>query len=319
MDYKTEWAATDSIDATNFLYRITTPQGKLPIDASIRRIGLLSPVVVKKEPDNLVVVSGFRRLESCCRQGWTRIPCHILPDDVSKIVCAEIAITENLTQRPLNVVEQARCLQLLSATGCDRPQALAVAQSLGLSLNHAYAAKLRTVHTCSEAVQDGIVQGKLSLPIVVLLAELPREDANALASVFIGLPMGLNKQREILHHLKEIAARDDIPIMGLFEEEGLKNILARDDLDGNRKVHQIRSYLKKRRYPHLADVEERFDNCYRQLDLGAGVKIQPPPFFEGTTYTMTIRFDGLDALQRENDNIARAIADPMASKLFHLI
>ncbi len=319
MDYKAEWVATDSIDKTNCLYRITTPQGKLPIDASVKRIGLLSPVVVKKETDHLVVVSGFRRLESCCRLKWPRIPCQILPDDVSKINCAEIAITENLTQRPLNVVEQARCLQLLSDAGCDHPQAMAIAQSLGLSLNHAYAAKLRTVHSCSEAVQDGIVQGKLSLPIVVLLAELPSKDADALASVFIGLPMGLNKQREILHHLKEIAARDDIAITGLFEEEGLKDILARDDMDGNRKVGQIRSYLKKRRYPHLMDVEERFENYYRQLKLGTGVKIQPPPYFEGPTYTMTIRFDGLEDLKRENDNIARAIADPMASKLFNLI
>lgn len=319
MDYKTEWAATDSIDKTNFFYRITTPHGKPPIDASISRMGLLSPVVVKKEPEHLIVVSGFRRLESCCRLKWPRIPCHILPEDASTISCAEIAITENLTQRPLNVVEQAQCLRLLDDSGCGHQESMTIAQALGLSLNLGYAAKLRMVHTCSEAIQDGLVQGILSLPIVALLAELPKKDADALALIFIRLPMGLNKQREILHHLKEIAARDGLPIMALFEEEELRDILARDEMDGNWKARQIRSYLKKRRYPRLVDAEERFNAYIRQLDLGTGVKIQPPPYFEGPTYTMTIRFDGLDALKRESDTIARAITDPMASKLFNLI
>jgi len=66
----------------------------------------------------------------------------------------------------------------------------------------------------------------------------------------------------------------------------------------------------------LAKVERQFHERVRELDLGGAIQIMPPANFEGPSYTMTIRFDSLDALTHANRKIAGAIDNPIASKLF---
>jgi ParB family chromosome partitioning protein len=316
MNYKYDWADLDSIDTTNSFYRVTTPQDKLSFYDSVRRIGLICPVVVKEANSRLIVISGFRRVETCRQLGWNEIYCRILSDDVTPLHCAELAIADNLAQRPLNIVEQARCLRLLTEASHDSKVSVEMANSLGLSLNKAFVSKLKTVLSASETIQLGIILGKLGLPIALLLSELSNDDADAVALLFNRIPMGLNKQREVLLYLKEVSARDDTSVKHLLEEDTIKSALDKDDLDGNQKTHIIRSYLKKRRYPRLAKVERQFHEQVRKLRLGEAIQIMPPANFEGSSYTMTIRFNSINALIGANSKISDAIANPIASKLF---
>lgn len=316
MRYKYDWAALDSIDTTNSLFRITTTQDKPSMNDSVRRVGLICPVVVKESNNRLSLISGFRRVETCQQLGWPEIPCRILPDDTSQMQCAELAITDNLAQRPLNIVEQARCLRLLIDVSNGQRVLAAMANSLGISLNKAFVSKLETVLSTTEATQAGLVSGKLSLPIALLLSELPNDEADAVASLFNKMPMGLNKQREVLLYLKEISARDDIPLKHLLEEDTIKSTLNNDDLDGNQKSRRIRSYLKKRRFPRLVKIETEFYDHVRALGLGGTIQIMPPANFEGSSCTMTIRFNSLNALMRAHHKISDALDNPIASKLF---
>jgi hypothetical protein len=160
------------------------------------------------------------------------------------------------------------------------------------------------------------VLGWLSLPIVLLLKELPTEDALAVTSLYESLPMGLNKQREVLLFLKEISARDGVPLKRLLEEESLNEILNNDNIDGNVKSRQLRAYLRKKRFPRLVEVEEAFHENVHALNLGGAIQVSPPPQFEGCRFTMTIRFDSLAALKKAHQKIATAIENPQASSLF---
>lgn len=316
MNYKYDWAALDSIDTTNSLFRITTTQDKPSMKDSVRRVGLICPVVVKEGNNSLCLISGFRRLETCQQLGWKEIPCRILPDDTSTEQCAELAITDNLVQRPLNIVEQARCLRLLSDVSNGQRGLAAMANSLGISLNKAFAVKLKTVLSTTEATQAGLVLGEFSLPIALLLSELTNDEADAVALLFKRMPMGLNKQREVLLYLKEISARDDIPLTHFFEEDTIKGTLNNDDLDGNQKSRRIRSHLRKRRYPRLVKMEDEFYDHVRALGLGGTIQIMPPANFEGSSCTMTIRFNSLNALMRAHHKISDALDNPIAAKLF---
>lgn len=316
MNYKYDWAVLDSIDTTNSFYRITTTQDKLSFDDSVRRIGLICPVVVKEANGSLIVISGFRRVETCRKLGWHEIYCRILSDDVPPEQCAELAIADNLAQRTLNIVEQARCLQLLTDASHGSKVSVEMANSLGLSLNKTFVSKLKTVLSSTQTIQLGIILGKLGLPIALLLSELSNDDADAVALLFNRMPMGLNKQREVLLYLKEVSARDDTPVRHLLEEDTIKSTLDNDDWDGNQKSSIIRSYLRKRRYPRLAKIEKQFQEGVRELGLGGAIQIMPPANFEGSSYTMTIRFKSINALMRANRKISDAIDNPIASKLF---
>jgi hypothetical protein len=69
------------------------------------------------------------------------------------------------------------------------------------------------------------------------------------------------------------------------------------DLERSQKAGQLRSLLRRRRYPVMSAATARFQDLVRDLNLGPGVQLIPPGNFEGTTYTLAITFDRLDQLR----------------------
>ena len=316
MDFKVDSLRLDQIDITNAFYRITTPQDKPPIGPSIDRLGLLCPVVVKPSHDQFVIVSGFRRVDACRQRRWAKIPCRVLPEATSSATCAEMAIADNLTHRSLNFVEQARCLELLTTATGGVNTARTVAETLGLAFSNALITKLKSILHAPEVVREGLTKGILSLPVVLAMSDLAHKDALALTHFFECVPMGLNKQREIMQNVKEIAIREDMEVGHVLEDVRLQTILKDDALDGNDKARQIRFYLKKRRFPRIVRVEETFNDCVRHLGLDGDVHVAPPPGFEGSTITITIRSSDLTSLKRARDKLSKALENPIVTHLF---
>ena len=316
MNYKYDCVALDRIDTTNTFYQISTAQDKVSLDASICRVGLICPPILQETHHNLAVVSGFRRVEACRKLQWKTIPCRILSSDMPTIQCAEIAITDNVSRRALNTVEQAKSLKLMTKAGKGAVVSSEMAALLGVPLNTAFISKMLTVLDTSETIQHGIITGNIALPIAMMLSDLSPGNAEAVATLFNILPMGLNKQREILLHLNEISARDDIPVRQLLEDERIQFILNRGDMDGNQKNRNLRLYLKKRRYPRLVEIEKQFHDKILALKLGEDIQIMPPTNFEGNTCNMTIRFACLGDLKKARHKLSDIIANPIASKLW---
>ena len=316
MNFKVDSLRLDQIDITDAFYRITTPQDKLPIGPSIDRLGLLCPVVVKPSHGQFVIVSGFRRVDACRQSGWADIPCRILPDTTSSVTCAEMAIADNLTQRSLNFVEQARCLELLTTATGGINAARTVAETLGLAFSNALVAKLKSILHAPEVVREGFIKGTLSLPVALAMSDFAQKDALALTHFFERVPMGLNKQREIMQNVKEIAIREDMGVRHVLEDDQLQAILKDDVLDGNEKGRRIRFCLKRRRFPRIVAVEEAFNERVRHLGLGGDIHVAPPPGFEGSTITITIRSSDLTGLKRAHDKLSKALENPFVTHLF---
>jgi ParB family chromosome partitioning protein len=315
-----EWVALADIDDKNLAFLITTPQDKPSLERSIRRVGLISPIIVRPTGDHaLAVVSGFRRIQACRRLGWQKLPCRILPSHASTARCAEIAIADNLTQRPFNTIEQARCLQILSDDRIEAADARQISEAFGIATNRSLRMKLNRVLMAPQPVQDALVLGIISLPVVLQLAELDTADAKRIVGFFVKLPMGLNRQREMLLLLKEITVREDLTLKALLSEDGIRKILDDEAADGNLKARQVRDYLRKRRYPRLTAVERAFGRCVRELRIDRSIQISPPPGFEGRTCTATIRFDSQDDLLRASRELSEIAEQGALARLFDTI
>src|SRR5579862_9921692 len=61
---------------------------------SIRRVGLLQPIIVRPVPGFFEVVAGHRRLEACRRLRWKQIPAIV--KDLSDRAAYEVCICENV-------------------------------------------------------------------------------------------------------------------------------------------------------------------------------------------------------------------------------
>ncbi len=99
------------------LFRIEKPKRLLrpphnieELADSIRKKGLLQPIIVRASPDNqeivFEIVAGTRRYLACKSLGWKKITCHIV--EIDDRGAFEISLVENLQRNTLSPIEEAQ-------------------------------------------------------------------------------------------------------------------------------------------------------------------------------------------------------------------
>ena len=79
------------------------------LSASIRRIGIIVPLLCTQQGDSFSLVAGHRRLLAATRVGLSTVPCIVTSSE--EAVTAETAIAENLFRTDLTPVEQASAIK----------------------------------------------------------------------------------------------------------------------------------------------------------------------------------------------------------------
>ena len=125
--------------------------------ASIRRLGLLQPVVVRRtDPGGYQLVMGERRWRACQRAGLVTIPALVIETDDRGAL--ERALVENIHRQDLNAIEEAAAYrQLLDEAGLTHEQ---LAERVGLS-RPSISNAIRLLEL-PDSVQKLVIQGRLS-------------------------------------------------------------------------------------------------------------------------------------------------------------
>ena len=124
---------------------------------SIRRYGVLQPVVVKKQAEGqYMLVAGERRWRAAKAAGLKEIPAIVRNFTEQEII--EIALIENIQRENLNVIEEARTYQRLIREFSYRQEDLA--EKLSRSRT-AITNRLRLLKL-SEDVQNMLIEGTIS-------------------------------------------------------------------------------------------------------------------------------------------------------------
>lgn len=125
--------------------------------ASIRRLGLLQPVVVRRTGgDTFELVMGERRWRAAQRAGLSSVPAIVIETDERGSL--ERALVENIHRQDLNSIEEAAAYkQLLEEAGLTHEE---LAERLGLS-RPAVSNALRLLEL-PESIQKMVIDGKLS-------------------------------------------------------------------------------------------------------------------------------------------------------------
>jgi ParB family transcriptional regulator, chromosome partitioning protein len=108
--YSTDlWGSLEDLNISD----ITLPTNQLrrnmnnleELAESIRKIGLLQPIIVRSNnSENFEIVAGNRRFSACKKLGLRKIPCHIVElDDKSAF---EVSVIENVQRRTLNPIDE---------------------------------------------------------------------------------------------------------------------------------------------------------------------------------------------------------------------
>lgn len=299
-------------------FRITTDADKLTdqLAASIAEVGLLSPPILRPlEGGRFQVVSGFRRLSVLKSLGQTSVPCRVV-EDADLLVCQTLAVADNASRRPLNLIEQAQAVAGLSPLVKDE-RLCTILSGLGVPVNASLVEKFKTLLQLSPSILAHVARETIPLAVALLLVPMKESDALALAEIFTALRLGTNKQREIAILAQEIAAREGTTISGLLgKDKEIQAIFSNPEADRGLKSARLREYLEKRRFPALSQTRECYSQMERQLKLGRRARLCPSPYFEGVDFVLELTFSNMDEFGRHAALVERlASSDVLATIL----
>jgi len=93
------------------------PRTQLEVEAiqalasSIKEIGLINPIVVRKDQEAYQLVAGTRRWHACRMLGWDTIPAKVIEQDTRE--ASMLQFSENFHRMDLNPIQQARMLKFM--------------------------------------------------------------------------------------------------------------------------------------------------------------------------------------------------------------
>jgi ParB family chromosome partitioning protein len=91
------------------------------LSQSIAANGLLQPIAVRRTDDKYQIIAGERRFRAALRAGWQSVPVRVLDVDDRQMI--ELALTENLQRKDLNVIEKAQSFaNYLTLYGCTHEE-----------------------------------------------------------------------------------------------------------------------------------------------------------------------------------------------------
>lgn len=99
--------------------------------ASIKKDGLLQPILVRQAATGYEIIAGERRWQACQRAGLTRVPVRV--KEVGDAQALELAMVENLQRSDLNPMEEARGYKRMMEHGGKTQAEVAAAVSKGRS------------------------------------------------------------------------------------------------------------------------------------------------------------------------------------------
>ncbi len=273
---------------------------------SIRHVGLLNLPLLLEKKSRYIILCGFRRIEACRRLDRLDVKARILDSDTKKLECARYAVTDNAFQRPLNLIEKSRSIGMLSKFFTDNRRLSKEMSLLGVPCHESIIKRIKDICCFSKPLQNSILSENISLALALELHKMSKDVEDGFVKLFNVLKLSVNKQREIVTLIKEIALREDIPTAQVLEGQPLKRILNDEDLDKNQKTRKIRTYLKQRRFPAITRAEQVFEEHRQNLKLGTGIKLIPPDNFESPTYFLKFSFKDLNELKN-----LKEIFDPL--------
>jgi ParB family chromosome partitioning protein len=123
----------EKIRPSDFKPRSTSDSEKIKeLMHSIKKLGLVQPVILRPKGDSFEIVVGDRRSEAARRVGMTKIPAIIR--DVSDREALEIILAENIHREDLSAVDKGRiCKMLKEKFPAEYPNNETIAEKLGLT------------------------------------------------------------------------------------------------------------------------------------------------------------------------------------------
>lgn len=140
------------------------------LEQSIKKDGLLQPILVRPLGDGFEIIAGERRWQACKRLGKETIPAKVLI--LNDVESQQIALVENLQRDNLNPVEEARGYKrLIDLSGCKQKDLAEAVSKSSVAISNS----MRLLDL-PEEIQEMMMEGLLSAGHGRAILSLPDEE-----------------------------------------------------------------------------------------------------------------------------------------------
>lgn len=301
------------IDFEDKRFKITNDKNDCEFDRSIKFFGVLNPPLLLNKNNGYCLISGFRRIDALKRYGVHQIEARVT-DTQDLLHCAQIAILDNACHRQLMIAEQIRSVKLLSTFFLDHENSdvffETVCSSLMVPNNRAFIKKIMSASHLSGNLMDLVINERISLEVAIDLASFDIETQEKFRPFFSEFKASLSKQKEFILLVREIAARENLPVKAILDDVSLLIPSYTDNKDKNSIFSIVRNYLQQRRFPEISNVIEHHNRLVSRLKFPDSVKFIIPESFEGSTYHIQFMFKTLTELKQINKKIEQICSQP---------
>lgn len=293
---------SDETFSTNFMPDLRN------LRSSIKEIGLIQPVILRKRKERCQIICGFRRISVLKEMECVEIESRVFEEkERSELEFFFLSLHENLTSRGFNPVEKAITLhKLVHLFQAALP---AVIQDylplLSLEPNEKILSTYLSLARMEEDVKTYVLREEVSRSNIRILSTLTPEDRTALIPFLSSLKLGENRLREVLTLLDEICRRDRLSMKGMIHRAEIQTILSREELPPVQKTERIKRVLMDLRYPKMKTLEEGFERMRKALHLPAGVSLHHSPYFEGKELKIDFQFQSMEEYRSIVDSLSQ--------------
>ena len=308
----------DAITLEDMAFVITFGRCCESLARAIELAGLINPPVLAKLPgqETYRIACGFLRVQALRQLGFTEIPARVLQPGLRDAQILELALYDNVSHRQLNSVEQAGAVKRLLNYVPETKVIEYWLPLLGLSPSAKALESCLRIAGLEQEIKQALAAGAISGHSAVELAVLSAEDRLALFRLFSSVHLSVSKQAEIIETCRDLALRDGTDIQEVLSSEKIAAILAAPTPNPSHKAEQIRSFLRRCRFPRLTRKEDLFSALAKKLPHAGGVRLLPPQSFEGDTYRLEIAFSRPETLADAAQTVQALAQDARLRSLF---
>ena len=156
-----------------------------------------------------------------------------------------------------------------------------------------------------KVILDSLASGRLNERIAFALTRLEGKDRIGFFRLFQDLPFSVSVQEELVETVVEIAQKENLSPVQVLDSKELRALREIKKRPAKQRANEIRKRLQARRAPRLTARKERFAREAKALGLPSGVRLVPPPYFEGPKWSLEFTFEGDEELAVRLRNVAR--------------
>ena len=283
---------------------------------SIKVIGIRHPISVCPSGDRYSIISGHKRFQAASRSGLTRISAFIISemDDAARLT---INLNENFGHRHYSDIEKGNILNKLGQAGInDETIIREYMPLLELERSKKIFLDLSGIKSLSPRMQ--ILLHRSGVPAKTFQTFYKWDSLTEAENLFSALKPGVNKWRDLLELVDEVAARENTTPGKVLSRGDIQKILTAPELQAPKKYDEIHKLLHDLRYPVLSDMRKQVARALDAMELDDKTRLRFQDTFESNELKLELKFQSEKELSRQVEKIFKALQTGSVEKLIRI-